>query len=70
MSNNNRDRIGAKLRSLRGNKPQSEVASALGVTTVAISQYERGDRVPNDEMKVKIASYFNKSVEELFFAYE
>ena len=70
MSNNNRDRIGAKLRSLRGNKPQSEVASALGVTTVAISQYERGDRVPNDEMKVKISSYFNKSVEELFFAYE
>lgn len=67
MQTIDRAAIGSRLRELRGNKPQSEVASATGVTTMAISQYERGERIPNDEMKVKIAAYYNKSVEELFF---
>ena len=63
-----RTAIGTRLRDLRGNKPQSEVASAIGVTAMAISQYERGERIPNDEMKIRIAAYYKKSVEELFFA--
>lgn len=67
MQTIDRTAIGSRLRELRGNKPQSEVATATGVTTMAISQYERGERIPNDEMKVKIAAYYNKSVEELFF---
>ena len=63
-----RTAIGTRLRDLRGNKPQAEVASAIGVTAMAISQYERGERIPNDEMKIRIAAYYKKSVEELFFA--
>jgi DNA-binding XRE family transcriptional regulator len=43
------------------------VAEAIGVTTMAISQYESGDRVPRDEIKIKLAKFFKKSVEELFF---
>ena len=50
-------------------KTQSEVAEAIGITPMAVSQYERGERVPNDEIKVRLARYFNKSVEEIFFAF-
>ena len=60
--------IGEKLKALRGEKTQQEVADAIGVTAMAISQYERGERVPNDEMKVRIADYFHKGVSEIFFA--
>ena len=60
-------KIGANLKSLRGNKTQREVANALGITTMAISQYENGDRIPRDEIKVKISKYYNRSIDELFF---
>ena len=60
-------KIGANLKCLRGNKTQREVANALGITTMAISQYENGDRIPRDEIKVKISKYYNKSIDELFF---
>ena len=67
MQGIDRTAIGTMLKELRGEKSQNEVASALGVTAMAVSQYERGERVPNDNMKIKIASYFGKSVEELFY---
>lgn len=60
--------IGAYLRELRGDKPQREVAEAVGITAMAVSQYERGERIPNDEIKMKLARYYKKSVEEIFFA--
>jgi len=60
--------IGANLKQLRGTKTQQEVATAVGVTTMAISQYENGDRIPRDEIKIKLSKYFDKSVEELFFS--
>ena len=69
MSTMNREKIGSMLRSLRGEKPQAEVAAELGVTPMAISQYEQGERIPNDDMKIKIASYYGKTVQELFFAH-
>lgn len=63
-----RERVGGYLKELRGSRTQREVAEAVGVTTMAISQYERGERLPNDEMKIKLARYFQKTVEEIFFA--
>lgn len=63
-----REKVGVYLKELRGTRTQSEVAEAVGVTTMAISQYERGERIPNDEMKIKLARYFQKTVEEIFFA--
>ena len=59
--------IGAYLKKLRGTKTQSEVARAIGVTTMAISQYENGDRIPRDEIKIKLAKYYDRTVEQLFF---
>ena len=59
--------IGAYLKKLRGAKTQAEVARAIGVTTMAISQYENGDRIPRDEIKIKLAKYYDRTVEQLFY---
>lgn len=59
--------VGAKLRELRGKKSKSVVAKAVGVSESAYVKYERNERVPRDDVKVRIASYFNKTVEEIFF---
>lgn len=56
-----------KMVELRGQKTQKEVAAAIGVTTSAISMYERGERTPRDDIKVRIASYYGKSVGEIFY---
>ena len=60
--------VGQRLRALRGNRTQKEVAEALGVTVMAISLYETGERMPRDEIKVKLANYYKKSVTSLFYA--
>lgn len=60
-------KIGEKLISLRGNKSQTEVAEAVGISKSAISMYESGERTPRDETKVKLAKYYNKTVGEIFF---
>ena len=62
------ERIGRKLRDLRGDKSCQEVADALELTRVAISQYERGERVPRDDIKVKIAEYYGQTVQDIFFS--
>ena len=59
--------IGEKLKKLRGNKTQTELAKELGILTSAYSNYENNYRVPNDEVKKKIAIYYKKTVDEIFF---
>lgn len=59
--------IGDRLRRLRGSRSQQEVADALGVTSMAISLYENGERIPSDNMKIKIADYYNRSVAFIFY---
>ena len=60
--------IGRKLRTLRGVLDAKNVADALGISTSALFMYERGERIPRDQIKKRIAQYFGKSVEEIFFA--
>jgi len=60
--------VGERLKALRGSRSQKEVADALGVTAMAISQYEAGDRMPRDEIKVKLANYYRKSVTSIFYS--
>lgn len=60
--------VGERLRALRGSRTQKEVAEALGVTMMAVSLYEAGERMPRDEIKVKLANYYKKSVTSLFYA--
>ena len=61
------DNIAEKLIALRGKKSREEVAKALGLSISAISMYESGERIPRDSIKIKIANYYNKSVQEIFF---
>lgn len=61
-------RIGAKLRELRGNRTQKEVGDACGVSDMAISLYESGERIPRDEIKIALAAFFKTTVDSIFFA--
>lgn len=62
--------IGRKLRELRMEKNETlaKASQRMGVTISALAMYERGERLPRDEIKVKIAHYFQKTVGEIFFA--
>lgn len=61
-------KIGAILIKLRGeNRTQQEVADSIGVTVSAIGMYERGERIPRDEIKIRLAEYYGKSIGEIFF---
>ncbi len=60
-------KIANKLVKLRGEKSQSEVAKACGISTSAVGMYEKGERIPRDKIKVRLARYFNVSVESIFY---
>ena len=60
--------IAKKLIALRGNRSRREVAEACDISTSALSMYENGERVPKDEIKVKLANFYKISVESLFYA--
>ena len=64
----NSEKIARKLVELRGGRSRQEVSNALGISLSALAMYENGDRIPRDETKVRIATYYGKSVEEIFFA--
>lgn len=56
-----------KLVKARGKRSREEVAVALGISASAVAMYETGARVPRDEIKVRIADYYGRTVQELFF---
>lgn len=58
---------GAKLKELRGDRSQQEAADGIGITKSALAMYERDERVPRDEVKVRIAQYYGVSIMFLFF---
>ena len=59
--------IGKRLIDLRGKRTQNEVASALGISVSALGMYERGERMPRDEVKLAIANYYDVTVQSIFF---
>lgn len=60
-------KIGNRLIKLRGDKSQSEVARAVGISDSALSMYECGERIPRDSVKVKLAEYYGETVQAIFF---
>ena len=60
--------IGKRLKELRGKKTQAEVAKAIGISVSSLSMYEQNKRTPRDGTKMKLAAYFKKSVQSIFFA--
>ena len=63
----NANEIARKLVELRGNTPRNEVAKAIGISTSALQMYENGYRIPRDEIKTKLARYYNTTVQKIFF---
>ena len=59
--------IGEKMRELRGDKSQSLVAKDLMISDSALSSYENDERVPRDDVKKRIAEYYDTTVQEIFF---
>ena len=62
-----RTEIGKRLIALRGDLTQEQVAKALGVCTSSIGMYERGERIPRDEVKTAIAKLYDTTVQDIFF---
>lgn len=54
-----------RLRELRGNKTQAEVAQEIGLTSSAYSMYEGGRREPNFDTLILIANHYGVSSDYL-----
>ena len=61
------DIIAKKLREARGQTPRAVVCEACGISISALMMYENGKRIPRDTIKLRLAKFYNKSIEELFF---
>lgn len=61
--------IGKNLRDLRSDKKKTikEVAGDVKISVSALTMYELGNRVPRDEIKVRLANYYHTTVEAIFF---
>ncbi|MGX2958013.1 helix-turn-helix transcriptional regulator [Peribacillus sp. JNUCC 23] len=59
--------IGNRLIKLRGDKSREEVASSVDISVSALQMYENAQRIPRDEIKVRLANYYKTNVQALFF---
>lgn len=62
--------LGKRIKFLREEKElsQLEFSKVLNISNSTLSQYEAGNRMPGDEIKKKIAEYFNVSLDYLMGA--
>ena len=58
---------GDKLKALRGDRSADEVAKAVGISRSAVGMYESEERIPRDDIKVRLAEYFGTTVQAIFF---
>lgn len=59
--------IANRLVNLRGGKSRESVAESCGISVSALAMYENGNRIPRDDIKMRIAKYYDCSVESIFF---
>lgn len=59
--------IGRRLQKLRGDMSRETVARMVGTSVSAISMYENGERIPRDDIKIKLATLYEKGVQDIFF---
>jgi len=59
--------IGKRIKELRQNKnlTQEEFGKIFGIVKSTVSMYESGKSTPDDELKKKIANYFNVTLDYL-----
>lgn len=65
----NKTEIGNRLRELREKRGQSKrfVARQLGISYSALCSYEYGERIPGDEVKIKLSGFYGVPIEQLFY---
>ena len=59
--------IADRLVKLRGKKSRETVAKACGISISALAVYEQGERIPRDDIKMKLSKYYKRSVDFIFF---
>ncbi|WP_413773741.1 helix-turn-helix transcriptional regulator [Paenibacillus woosongensis] len=59
--------IAKRLIELRGAAGREETAKAIRISVSALQMYENAQRIPKDEIKVRIANHYKKTVQEIFF---
>lgn len=59
--------LGKRIKDLReaAQINQLDFSKFLNISNTTLSQYESGKRIPSDEIKLKIANYFNVSIDYL-----
>lgn len=64
--------IGNRIKTLREGRKETmqDLSKAVGTSESAIGMYESGQRVPRDEIKIRIAEHFTVPVEAIFFPRE
>ncbi len=61
--------VGMRLQNLRirAHETVHQVAAIIGVSASSVMQYETGDKMPSDNVKIQIAKHFDCTVEEIFY---
>ena len=59
--------LGTRIKNLREESGLTQLAFAkiLNINNSTLCQYENGDRVPSDDIKIRIADYFGVSLDYL-----
>lgn len=55
-----------KLLRIKAKLSQVDLAEKLNISNTTLSQYENGVRIPNDNLKIMIATFFEISLDYLF----
>ena len=63
-----RKKIAEKLVAMRGKKTQAEVAKSVGISKSSLAMYETAQRIPSDEVKLALASYYGVTIQDIFFS--
>lgn len=61
--------VGRRLLKLRKDKDlkQNEVAKSIGISSVNLSRYEKGNRTPDQEVLHKLADFYNVKPSYIMF---
>lgn len=62
-----RRRMARRLREARAGRYVEDVARACGISVSAIAMYETGRRIPREHIKKRLADYYGKTVQEIFY---
>jgi putative transcriptional regulator len=57
-----------RMVAFRAGRTQKQVAKEMGIPSSTYAMIESGHRFPRKELQVKLARYFNTTVDELFFS--